>query len=109
MLRVLLPELEHWAAPPRRRGRVVRGGGLGELASLPGPRRRRAPAWHLYVVRHPRADALQAALAAAGVESRAYYRVPVHRQPAMRRVGDRRAARDRRGGRAPTSRSRSAR
>jgi dTDP-4-amino-4,6-dideoxygalactose transaminase len=42
------------------------------------------PAWHLYVVRHERADELVEGLNAAGVGARAYYRVPVHLQPAMR-------------------------
>ena len=42
------------------------------------------PAWHLYVVRHTRADELAAALKAAGIGHKAYYRVPAHRQPAMR-------------------------
>jgi dTDP-3-amino-3,4,6-trideoxy-alpha-D-glucose transaminase len=35
------------------------------------------------VVTHPRADEVMAALNAAGVQARAYYRVPLHRQPAM--------------------------
>jgi dTDP-3-amino-3,4,6-trideoxy-alpha-D-glucose transaminase len=42
-------------------------------------------AWHLYVARSDRADALEAALADAGVGARGYYRTPVHRQPAMER------------------------
>jgi dTDP-4-amino-4,6-dideoxygalactose transaminase len=37
----------------------------------------------MYVVAHPRADALAAALAERGIEARGYYRTPVHRQPAM--------------------------
>ena len=41
------------------------------------------PAWHLYVVRSERADELAEGLGAAGIEARAYYRTPVHRQPAM--------------------------
>jgi dTDP-3-amino-3,4,6-trideoxy-alpha-D-glucose transaminase len=41
------------------------------------------PAWHLYVVTHPRADELLAALTTAGVQARGYYRQPLHRQPAM--------------------------
>ena len=41
------------------------------------------PAWHLYAVTHPRADELLHALGAAGVGARPYYRVPLHRQPAM--------------------------
>ena len=35
------------------------------------------------MVRHERADDLAAALQAAGIGSRAYYRTPIHRQPAM--------------------------
>jgi dTDP-4-amino-4,6-dideoxygalactose transaminase len=41
------------------------------------------PAWHLYVVAHPRADAVIAGLAERGIQARGYYRVPIHRQPAM--------------------------
>ena len=44
---------------------------------------------HLYVVRSDQADELAAALTADGVGNKAYYRVPVHRQPAMREFGDR--------------------
>ena len=43
------------------------------------------PAWHLYVIRHPNAEPLGPALDRVGIGSRAYYRTPVHRQPAMRR------------------------
>jgi len=46
------------------------------------------PAWHLYVVRHERTDELGAQLARAGVQARAYYRTPVHRQPAMAPFAD---------------------
>ncbi len=83
-LRVMLPELEHWAAHRHLAGAWYDEAGLGELVRLPETSPASAPAWHLYVVGHPRADALQAALAERGVESRAYYRTPVHRQPAMR-------------------------
>ena len=84
-LRVMLPELEHWAAHRHLAGAWYEEEGLGELVKLPEPTPASAPAWHLYVVAHPQADRLQEALAAAGVESRAYYRTPVHRQPAMQR------------------------
>jgi dTDP-3-amino-3,4,6-trideoxy-alpha-D-glucose transaminase len=43
-----------------------------------------APAWHLYVIRSDRADDLAAGLKAAGHGQKAYYRTPVHEQPAMR-------------------------
>jgi len=39
-------------------------------------------------VRHERADELIAGLNDAGIEARGYYRVPVHRQPAMREFGN---------------------
>ena len=84
-LRVMLPELEHWAAHRHLAGAWYEEEGLGELAALPEPAPATAPAWHLYVVRHERADELIEALAKSGVEARAYYRTPVHRQPAMSR------------------------
>jgi dTDP-3-amino-3,4,6-trideoxy-alpha-D-glucose transaminase len=61
--------------------------GLGELVQLPQATPGSEPAWHLYVVRHERADELMAGMAEAGIEARAYYRVPVHRQPAMKEFG----------------------
>ncbi|MCX6387532.1 MAG: DegT/DnrJ/EryC1/StrS family aminotransferase [Solirubrobacterales bacterium] len=45
------------------------------------------PAWHLFVVKHPRAEELIAPLREAGVEARGYYRSPVHKQPAMSEWG----------------------
>jgi dTDP-4-amino-4,6-dideoxygalactose transaminase len=40
-------------------------------------------AWHAFVVRSERRDALAAALAEGGVETRVYYPVPLHRQEAF--------------------------
>ena len=84
ILRVQLPHLESWAEGRRAAGRHYEEAGLGELVSLPVPTDRAVPAWHLYVVRSERADALAEALAAAGHGQKAYYRTPVHLQPAMR-------------------------
>lgn len=39
-------------------------------------------AWHLFVIRHPRRDALAAALAAQGIGTMIHYPVPPHLQPA---------------------------
>ena len=61
--------------------------GLGQFARLPIATPGAVPAWHLYVIRHEHPDALQASLAQAGIESRGYYRTPVHRQVAMRPWG----------------------
>jgi dTDP-4-amino-4,6-dideoxygalactose transaminase len=83
VLRVLLGHLDGWADGRRAAGRHYEDAGLGELVRLPRPAPGAAPAWHLYVVASERADALAEGLAAAGVGARAYYRTPVHRQPAM--------------------------
>lgn len=40
------------------------------------------PVWHLFVVRHPRRDALREHLAARGIETLIHYPVPPHLQPA---------------------------
>ena len=88
VLRVLLPELDAWSEARRRVGRMYEESGIGELIQLPEPTGGADPAWHLYVAKHERADELIAGLNAAGIESRSYYRVPVHRQPAMREFGD---------------------
>jgi dTDP-4-amino-4,6-dideoxygalactose transaminase len=88
VLRLLLKELDGWSAARRDAVRMYEEAGLGELVQLPQAVDGADPAWHLYVVRHERADELVAGLNEAGIEARAYYRVPVHKQPAMREFGD---------------------
>ncbi len=83
ILRVLLPHVDGWADGRRAAAAHYAAAGLGELVSLPVATPGCEPAWHLYVVRSERADELAAGLERAGVEARAYYRTPVHRQPAM--------------------------
>jgi dTDP-3-amino-3,4,6-trideoxy-alpha-D-glucose transaminase len=87
ILRVQLPHLDGWADGRRAAGRHYEEAGLGELVELPVPVSGCAPAWHLYVIRSERADELAQALQQAGVGQKAYYRVPVHRQPAMAALG----------------------
>jgi dTDP-4-amino-4,6-dideoxygalactose transaminase len=84
ILRVLLPHLDSWSDGRRAAGAAYERAGLGELVRLPRAGDGARPAWHLYVVRDASADALAEALKAAGVGQKAYYRVPAHRQPAMR-------------------------
>ncbi|RME34952.1 MAG: hypothetical protein D6793_07925, partial [Thermoflexia bacterium] len=43
--------------------------------------------YHLYVVRHPRRDALQAFLSERGIGTLIHYPVPVHLQPAYADLG----------------------
>ena len=44
---------------------------------------RAAPVWHLYTVRHPSRDALQAALGARGIETLVHYPITPHQQHAF--------------------------
>jgi dTDP-4-amino-4,6-dideoxygalactose transaminase len=83
ILRVLLPHLDTWSDGRRAAARLYEEAGAGEFVGLPLVPDEAEPAWHLYVVRHARADALLAALGEAGIQARSYYRTPLHRQPAM--------------------------
>ena len=84
ILRVLLPHLDEWSDGRRAAARAYDEAGLSELVAPPRPATADVqPAWHLYVVRHERADELSAGLSDRGIGNRAYYRLPVHRQPAM--------------------------
>src|SRR3954471_10935403 len=87
ILRVLLPHLDGWADGRRRAGEHYEDAGLGDLVDLPAPVAGSAPAWHLYVVRSAQADVLAGALSKAGIGNKAYYRTPVHLQPAMADYG----------------------
>ncbi len=84
ILRVQLPHLDAWADGRRQAGHHYEEAGLGELVTLPRPSPGASPAWHLYVVGDPNVERLEAALDAAGIGHKAYYRTPVHRQPSMR-------------------------
>jgi dTDP-4-amino-4,6-dideoxygalactose transaminase len=88
VLRVQLPHLDGWSDRRREAAAGYEEAGLGELVTLPVPAGGSEPAWHLYVIRHEQADALAAALGEAGIGHKAYYRVPAHRQPAMREWGE---------------------
>jgi len=82
-LRVLLPELDGWNDRRRAVAEAYGQEGLSELAAAPRPADGAEHVYHLYVVRHERADELAAALGERGIGARGYYRVPVHRQPGM--------------------------
>jgi dTDP-3-amino-3,4,6-trideoxy-alpha-D-glucose transaminase len=83
VLRVLLPELDGWTQARQAAAAEYERRGLGEHLTPPQPTEGAGHAYHLYVARHPRADELAQALGEKGVAARGYYRVPVHRQPAM--------------------------
>jgi dTDP-4-amino-4,6-dideoxygalactose transaminase len=84
-LRVLLPELDGWNVRRRAVAAAYAECGLGEHVALPEGSPDTEHVHHLYAVRHPRPDELAARLAEHAVEARSYYRVPMHRQPAMAR------------------------
>lgn len=87
VLRAKLPHLDAWT--DRRRGIAAQydsslaGTGL-VLPQVPGWAE---PAWHLYVVRSPRREALQTALCAAGVGTLIHYPIPPHLQAAYADMG----------------------
>lgn len=83
VLRVLLPELDAWNERRRAAADAYAASGLAEELSLPRVAPGATHVFHLYVATAPNADELGARLGEAGVAARGYYRVPVHRQPAM--------------------------
>lgn len=83
ILRVLLPHIDTWCDGRRAGVQAYIDAGLGDHLELGGAPLGATPAWHLYVATHPEADARLRLLADAGVQARGYYRVPLHRQPAM--------------------------
>jgi dTDP-3-amino-3,4,6-trideoxy-alpha-D-glucose transaminase len=83
VLRVQLPHVDGWADGRRAAGAHYEAAGLGELVDLPRATDGSRPAWHLYVIRSPRIEDLAVRLGEAGIGHKAYYRRPIHRQPAM--------------------------
>ncbi len=87
LLRVKLPQLD---AANRRRTHIAQRylsafAGLG--LTLPHVPDFAEPAWHLFVVQHPRRDALAARLAELGVATMIHYPVAPHLQPAYATLG----------------------
>ena len=87
ILRVKLAHLDDWNT---RRSIVVQryNEGLANCGlTLPYVPEWAEPVWHLYVVQHPRRDALQKKLADAGVGSLIHYPIPPHLQQAYSAAG----------------------
>jgi dTDP-4-amino-4,6-dideoxygalactose transaminase len=89
VLRELLPELDGWNDARRVAARVYEANGLGDVPGmqLPHSGDEREHVFHLYVIRHPEAESLEASLTEREIGARGYYRRPVHLQPAMDRYG----------------------
>jgi dTDP-4-amino-4,6-dideoxygalactose transaminase len=84
-LRVLLAHLGEWTAARRAVAEAYRDAGLGERMRIQAETGGSESAWHLFVAAHSERDALRESLAAQGIETRPYYEIPLHRQPAMER------------------------
>lgn len=91
-LRVKLRRLDAWNARRRRIAEVYDRALRGAAVARPAPPAGGVHAWHLYVVRTPRRDALAEHLAAAGVQTLVHYPVPPHLSGALRHLGLRRGA-----------------
>jgi dTDP-4-amino-4,6-dideoxygalactose transaminase len=83
VLRTLLPLLDGWNERRRAFAAAYEQADLAELVTLPRAPEAAEPAPHMYVVRSDRRDALLQGLMDVGIESRALYTVPVHRQAPM--------------------------
>jgi len=78
-LRVKLKKLDEWNDRRRRLAALyLTELGGAENLTLPFVPEWAEPAWHLFVVRHPKRDALQQKLAAAGIGTLIHYPVPPH-------------------------------
>jgi dTDP-4-amino-4,6-dideoxygalactose transaminase len=87
ILRIKLRHLEHWNVQRRAHAetyhRLLAGSGLG--LPLTGPERTHV--WYVYVIRSPERDRLQQALTKRDVGTGIHFPVPIHLQPATRRLG----------------------
>ncbi len=87
VLRAKLPHLDEWNARRARLARLY----LEQLAEtpllLPLIPEGIEPVWHLFVVRAPDRDALQAHLRQEGIETLIHYPIPPHLQPAYQDLG----------------------
>jgi len=87
ILRVKLRYLARWNEARRRNAAIYNDALRGTCVGLPVERDWARHVYHLYVVRHPDRDGLQAHLKAAGVATGKHYPLPLHLQPAYSFLG----------------------
>ncbi|MAQ36044.1 MAG: erythromycin biosynthesis sensory transduction protein eryC1 [Thioclava sp.] len=80
VLRAKLPYLDAWTERRREIATAYGEGLAGGKLIPPHVPNWAEPAWHLYVVRSPRRDALQARLKDAGIGTLIHYPIPPHMQ-----------------------------
>jgi dTDP-4-amino-4,6-dideoxygalactose transaminase len=88
VLRVKLRHLDAWNRERRERAEAYTKA-LAGAASLVLPRERAGArsAWHLYTIRTPERDRVQARLKGRGISTAIHYPRPIHLQPAMAAAG----------------------
>lgn len=82
ILRVKLDHIDDWNSRRRRIAERYSEALSGTDLILPHVTNWALPAWHLYVVRHPRRDELQRSLGKEGIGTLIHYPIPPHRQAA---------------------------
>lgn len=87
VLRVKLQHLDEWNARRADIARQYLEGLAHRSLVVPHVPEWAAPAWHLFVVRHPQRDALQQRLSESGVGTLIHYPIPPHRQAAYAESG----------------------
>jgi dTDP-4-amino-4,6-dideoxygalactose transaminase len=87
ILRVKLAHLDAWNTRRRTVAAQYEQGLASSGLTLPHVPEWVEPVWHLYVIQHPQRDALQQALADAGVGTLIHYPIPPHRQQAYAQCG----------------------
>jgi dTDP-4-amino-4,6-dideoxygalactose transaminase len=89
VLRVRLGKLSAWTARRRELAALYLAELRGAGVALPEEQAYARAVYHLFVIRHPRRDALQAALAERGIGTLVHYPIPLHLQPVFADLGGR--------------------
>jgi dTDP-4-amino-4,6-dideoxygalactose transaminase len=87
LLREKLRRLDEWNDRRRRAADAYLAALADSGLGLPTVPAWAEPVWHLFVVRHPRREALRQRLQAAGIGTVIHYPVPPHLQPAYAGLG----------------------
>ncbi|GIW99738.1 MAG: aminotransferase [Pirellulaceae bacterium] len=87
ILRVKLQHLDAWTERRRAIARAYSEGLRDTDLTLPQVPDWAEPVWHLYVVRSPKRDKLQAQLTQAGIGTLIHYPIPPHMQAAYAELG----------------------
>jgi dTDP-4-amino-4,6-dideoxygalactose transaminase len=87
ILRVKLKRLDDWNAARRRHAAHYCRLLAGDKVALPVVNPDTEPVWHLFVVRVPHREQLQARLKEKGIATGVHYPLPLHLQPAYKYLG----------------------